>query len=362
MNHRERFLTACSFREPDRVPRHASLAPAVLATFREMTGSADPAAHWEWDIAHVGFLPPDPAPDLHDRFGHYFTDVEHEWVLDWHHRDYPPEWGVATRPAHLYHLSAPVAPLASIESASVLEDYPWPDYIGEWRHDHLEEEIEQLKGQGYPVDAHIGWIFQTAWTLRSEVGLFEDFYDNQELAGALLDRITQIRVAQAVRLAEAGVDAISLNDDIGSQRGMIISPAMWRRWLKPRMQTVIDAIRRVNPSILFRYHSDGNYAAVIPELIAMGVSTLRTVQPEAMDPVAIKRRYGRQIVLEGTIGLQGVLMHGTPVEVRRMIAAQCEGLKPGGAWVAAPGNTVTPDVPWENLEAMFDALEKCSSY
>ncbi len=362
MDHRQRLLTAFRFREPDRAPRYASLAPALVETFRRETGQSDPASYWDWDVAQVAFLPPDPLPDLQARFGRYYAGLETEWLLSWEHRDFPPEWGVATRPAHLFHLSAPVAPLRHLGSLAELEAYPWPDYAGEWRHEHLEAEVARLHGTGCFVDAHIGWIFQTAWTLRTEVGLFEDMHDRPELAEALLERITAVRVAQAERLAAAGVDSISMNDDIGSQRGMILSPAMWRRWLAPRMAAVIGAVRRINPAILFRYHSDGDYRPVIPDLIRMGVSSLRTVQPEAMDVFAIKRQYGRQIALEGTIGLQEELMHGTADDVRRMVRAQCQGLMPGGGWVAAPGNTVTPDVPWENLVALFESLDRYSNY
>jgi uroporphyrinogen decarboxylase len=362
LNHRERMLAALRLQQPDRVPRYARLAPAVAEMFRRETGQPDPAAHWDWDVAQVAFHPPEPLPNLEARYGRYYAELDSEWLLSWEHRDFPPEWGVATRPAHLYHLSAPVAPLRNLGSLGELEAYPWPDYLREWRHDHLERDVARLHDAGYYVDAHIGWIFQTAWTLRTEVGLFVDMHDRPELADALLARITAIRVAQAERLAAAGVDSISLNDDIGSQRGMILSPTMWRRWLAPRMAAVIQAIRRVNPAVLFRYHSDGDYRPVIPDLIRMGVSSLVTVQPEAMDVYAIKRQYGRQIALEGTIGLQGDLMHGSPDDVRRMVRAQCQGLAPGGGWVAAPSNTVTPDVPWENLAALFESLDRYGSY
>lgn len=362
MNHRERVFAVMARGVPDRVPRLASLTPAVREAFRKLTGSDDPATYWDWDFAGVGFRRPNPLPDLHDRFGRFFQDRGHEWLLDWERPDFPPEWGVATRPAHMFHLSAPVPPMIHFTEASDLADYPFPDYVGEWQHDHLEGDIQHYKDQGYPVSAFIGWIFQTGWSLRSEVRLFEDFYDNPVFASALLDRITEIRIAQAVRLVEAGVDAISMNDDIGAQKSMIISPKMWRRWLKPRMGALIDAIRAVNPDVHFRYHSDGYYVPVIPDLIEMGVTSLRTVQVECMDIYEIKRQYGQDICLEGTIGLQSELKDGTPDEVRAMVKAQCEGMMPGGGWVASPGNGITPDIPIENLAAMFEALDEYSWY
>jgi uroporphyrinogen decarboxylase len=143
---------------------------------------------------------------------------------------------------------------------------------------------------------------------------------------------------------------------------MIMSPAMWRRWLKGYMAEVIAAIRRVNPEIRFRYHSDGLLTPVIDDLIEIGVASLITVQPESMDVFEIKRRFGERICLEGTFGLQGAFMRGTPDEVWRMVKAQCAGLMPGGGWIASPGNGITPDVPWENLVAFFGALDKYGCY
>jgi uroporphyrinogen decarboxylase len=362
MSHRERVLTTLSHREPDRVPRNATLTPYVLEEFGRRTGKTDPAQHWDWDLANVGFRRPDPLPDLKARFGRFFQDCDCEWILAWETNEYPPEWGVATRPAHYYHLAAPLAPMAAFSSVGEIEAYPFPDYLDEWGHDHLEADVRRLQQAGYPVNASIGWIFQTAWTLRTRERLFIDFYDNPEFARTLLRRITDIRKAQAVRFAEAGVDTISINDDIGTQESMIMSPAMWRQWLKPYMAEVIAAIHRVNPEIRFRYHSDGLLTPVIDDLIAIGVASLITVQPESMDVYEIKRRFGERICLEGTFGLQGAFMRGTADEVTGIVQAQCKGLMPGGGWIASPGNGITPDVPWENLVAFFEALDRYGGY
>ena len=362
MNHRERVLTTLEHREPDRVPRYANLDRPVVEEFQRRTGAESPADYWDYDLRGVGFRPPDPLPDLIERFGRYHAHRGPGWVLSWDLRTYPVEWGVGTRPSGFYHIAAPQPPMELLTTVAEVEAFPFPDYMGEWRHDHLESETQRLKDEGYPVSASAGWIFQTGWTLRSEVQLFTDFFENPEFADCLLSRITEIRIAQAVRLAQAGVDIISLNDDIGSQKGMILSPAMWRQWLKPRMAALIDAIHAVDPGIHFRYHSDGNYVPVIEDLIDMGVSGLITVQPEANDVYEIKRRYGDRISIDGTIGLQSELRNGTPEEVRAKVKAQCEGLMPGGGWLASPGNGVTPDISFDNIAAMFEALDEFGRY
>ena len=361
MNHRERVLTTFAHHEPDRVPRSISLTPEVYEEFRRRTGYDDPATYWDLDFAGVGFRRPEPLPDLKAIFGRFFEKLDYEWSLDWD-TDYPPEWGVATRPAHFLHFSAPIAPMASFTSVAQLAEYPFPDYLRDWRHDHLESEVKRLKDAGYAVTGGIGWIFQTTWTMRSREKLFIDFYDNPEFADALLTKVTDIRIQQAIRLTESGVDMLSLADDIGTQSSMIMSPAMWRKWIKPHMAALIAASRRVNPKVHFRYHSDGWFVPVIPDLIEIGVSSLITVQPESMDVFEIKRRFGRDLVLEGTIGCQSELMQGTPDEVRHMVKAQCAGLMPGGGFVAASANGVEPDVPWENLVALFEALDEYGRY
>ena len=361
MNHRERVLTTLSHREPDRVPRADGLTQSVVEEFRRRTGQDDPGKYWGWDIASsVGFRPPQPLPDLNATFGRYYAHLDYEWVFDWN--EYPPEWGVATRRAHFYHFSVPIAPIAHFSSVAELEEYPFPNYLRDWRHDHLEREVMRLKAEGYPVDGTLGWIFQTAWSMRSRERLLLDFYDNPEFLASLLDRITEIRIGQAIRLAESGVDMVSFKDDIGTQRSMIMSLEMWRKWLKPRMAAVIQAAKRVNPAIHFRYHSDGMITPLIPDLIKIGVDSLITVQPESMDIYDIKRRFGEDICLEGTIGCQSELMRGTPDQVRAMVKAQCEGLMPGGGFIASPSNGVEPDVPFENLVALYEALDDYGRY
>jgi uroporphyrinogen decarboxylase len=155
---------------------------------------------------------------------------------------------------------------------------------------------------------------------------------------------------------------LSFNDDIGTQQSMIMSLKMWREWLKPRMADVIQAAKRVNPRIYFRYHSDGMITPLIPDLIEIGVDSLITVQPESTDIYDVKRRFGEDICMEGTIGCQSELMRGTPDEVRSMVKAQCEGLMSGGGFIASPANMVGPDAPFEDLIALYEALDDLGRY
>jgi uroporphyrinogen decarboxylase len=176
------------------------------------------------------------------------------------------------------------------------------------------------------------------------------------MAETLLERITKLRIFQAQTYAQVGVDILALGDDIAMQRGMIMSPRMWRKWFKPRLIRVIDAARAVNPDILVWYHTDGDCRVVIPELIEAGVDILNPVQPECLDPAEIKSLYGDRLAFSGTIGTQTTMPFGTPKEVKAVIKERIATVGRGGGLLLAPTHVLEPDVPWENVLAFIEAV------
>ena len=138
---------------------------------------------------------------------------------------------------------------------------------------------------------------------------------------------------------------------------MILSPEVWRKWLKPRLRRAIQAAKQVNPDVICYYHSDGNIEAVVPDLIETGVEILNPIQPECMDPLAIKKRYGKELTLWGTIGTQRLMPFGTPREVKSTVESMIRELGYNGGLVIAPTHILEPEVPWENILALVDAIE-----
>ncbi|MHB0878096.1 MAG: uroporphyrinogen decarboxylase family protein, partial [Anaerolineae bacterium] len=205
-----------------------------------------------------------------------------------------------------------------------------------WRHEDLAMQVAEIHGEGIAAVGQMSQtVFELSWALRGMGALLTDFHLNPELAAALLDQITEIRCFQAQRFAKAGVDVLRLGDDIGTERGLLMSPGMWRRWLKPRLRSVIESARLVNPAIPIKYHSDGNVEAVIADLIEVGVTILNPVQPECMDPVKLKQDYGRDLAFWGTIGVQSTMPLGSPADVRRSVQHMVETVGAGGGGVRA---------------------------
>jgi len=181
--------------------------------------------------------------------------------------------------------------------------------------------------------------------------------NNAEFADRLLDIIEAKVISHVRRSASAGGDLLLLGDDIATQRGMMMSPAVWRRFLKPRLARVIATARAIKPDIHALYHSDGDCFAVLDELVEVGVDVLNPVQPECVDPAAIRRRFGRRLAFWGTIGTQTTMPFATPAEVARTVRRNLETLGRTGGLVISPTHTLEPEVPWENIEAFVAACQ-----
>jgi len=185
---------------------------------------------------------------------------------------------------------------------------------------------------------------------------------NEEYAECLLDRIAELQKFRAKRFALAGVDVILIGDDVGMQDRMLMSPATWRKWLKPRTAAIIAAAREVKPDVVFFYHSDGFIEPIIPELSEIGIDVLNPLQPECMDPAVIKERYGDRLAFWGTVGIQNTLPFGTPEDVEAEVKLRIETVGKGGGLYLSPTHVIAPEVPYENLFALVKAAKKYGQY
>ena len=111
--------------------------------------------------------------------------------------------------------------------------------------------------------------------------MLADFIEEEELVSDLLDRITDFHVELAKRYIQLGVNCGRTVDDYGSQIGMIMSPPMWRKYIKPRLARIIAVYRNAGLPVI--HHSCGNITPIIEDLIEIGVNVLNPVQPNVMD-------------------------------------------------------------------------------
>ena len=351
MSPRERLLTTLSIKKPDRVPKDAWFTPYIIQEFEQHTGAGDPAEYYGFEHRYVSFA----ATKVKYDFSKYLPD------------DLPPntsinEWGEANVPGNFYHFTQYIQPLASLNTVQELIEYPWPDIKEDYRHTHLEDAVKSLHAKDYFVigsTGHMGW--EKACYMRGILNICRDLMINQDFATYLLDKLCDFFCFMSRRFAEAGVDMIWLSEDLGMQNQLMISPEMYRKWVKPRTRKVIDAAKKVNPDIYVAQHHCGYVEPIIGDFIEIGVNALHPIQPESMDPLRIKRKFGDVLTLWGTVGAQSVMPFGTPEEVRKTVLENIKNLGYNGGFWIAPSQTLEPDVPWENVAAFFDAVEEFGS-
>jgi uroporphyrinogen decarboxylase len=329
-------------------------SPAILDLFRKNTGAEDPAEYFGFEVRRIKPLPAKASGDS----SRYIPVVPPGARLD--------EWGVCWVPGSAYHFERMVHPLARFSTVTDVEGYPFPDLVAPGRFANYREEVQRLQKAGYAVVGDCcplgGTVLWPAYKLRGMQALLTDMLMNEGFASALLERVTEISAGLAAHLATMDVDIIFIADDFGTQRGLLVSLAMWRRWFKERLARVISAAKAVNPRVLMAFHSDGAIESLIPELVEIGVDVLNPVQPECMEPAQLKARFGDHLAFWGTVGTQTTLPFGTPDDVRAVVRERIRTVGRGGGLLLAPTHMVEPEVPWENILAFIQAIDEFGVY
>jgi uroporphyrinogen decarboxylase len=221
--------------------------------------------------------------------------------------------------------------------------------------ENYADTIQQLKDQQYFVSGGISNPYKTAWMLRGMDNVLADYLINREFLEALYDRLYALATEQCLRMTRAGVDMIKITGDIAMQDRIIMGPDTWREVDKPRMAALVAACREVNPDLYVYIHSDGNVTDLMDDLVEIGFDVINPIQPECMDPVAVKERYGDRITMHGGVSIQQTLPKGTTGEVRAEIEELIRKCGYNGGLVVFPSNVLQPDTPLENIQACFYA-------
>lgn len=355
MTNRENIIRALRRDNPEKVPFEFTPSAAIGAKLKELTGTYEYWKYFGIPMRFVGLHPTKKKTD----FSKYFKNLPQNAVP----QSWSYEWGVMGVEGDAANYQEMLHPMAHFESLEEIEQYPFPDYNEDYRWEGLEQRVREIIADDLIVIAGMQTtIFETAWYLRGMDNFLVDMMTNEEFAGALMDKITDIRVEMAKRYAKAGVDILELGDDVATQLDMMMNPEIWRNQIKPRLARVVKAAKSVKPDILVFYHGDGNMQKIIPDMIEIGIDVLNPIQPECMDPVEIKKLYGDRLSFWGTLGTQTTMPFGTPEDVRETCRVLIEKVGKGGGLVLAPTHVVEPDVPVENLLAFIEAVKKYGKY
>jgi uroporphyrinogen decarboxylase len=284
------------------------------------------------------------------------TRLIDDWGVTWEQRPGVPYYEVVDVP--LRH--------ALVDD---LERYPWPDLAHPDRFAGLAEEAKALHEHTPYAIVALGYltIFEHVQLLRGLEAWLTDLAADPEFAHAILRKLTDVMIVGLDKYLEAVgpyTDLITFSDDLGSQRAPLISPKMYRWIIKPYQAEVIAAIKARTKAKVF-FHSCGNVYPLIGDLIEIGVDVLNPIQVSAGemgDTARLKREFGDKIAFCGAIDTQWVLPHGSTADVRAEVRRRIRDLAPGGGYILAAVHCIQPDVPPENVLAMFDEAMVAGRY
>ncbi len=326
--------------------------------------------HKESDIIpyEIGFTIP-----LRKKLAKYFGDPDFESKIDNHiktigyakaHKEiegkpehYIDMWGV------IWNRSGPDKDIGVVEN-QILKgldatefDYPAINF------DELGVRLEQFISENKDTFNifSIGFsLFERAWTLRGMENLLIDMIMNPDFVHRLLDRICDFNVKLVEFAVQYDIDGIYFGDDWGQQRGLIMGPAMWREFIKPRLKRAYSSVRNGGKYVF--QHSCGDIGEIFSDVIECGLHCYQTFQPEIYNIENVKAEFGNDLSFWGAISTQGMLPFETPDGVRRETSRIMQVLGKGGGYIASPTHGVPYDVPEENIEALLDVFRNQNKY
>ena len=333
---RENFLRALEFRYPQWIPVRTRILPATWYKYRDelhllvsdhgTVFSGPDAQVTDYESVPVAF-----------RKGEYVRD---NWGCLW----YAAQHGLLGRV-----LEHPLADWGSLE-AYVAPDPLHKTDFGEQDWQSVRKQMSEDCHYGRVTEGSGGRLFDLLYALRGYENLMVDFASGAPQLPELIDLVLKQKMKLVALWSEIGVDLMSFHGDIGTQRGLMISPEHFREYIKPMYKQIFSACRRAGAHVF--YSCDGNILEIVDDLIECGV-TLHDPQYGAHTLQGIKDAYGGKICVAVDLDQQHILPFGTVQEVRDLVRSVVDALaRPeGGLMIYAE---IQPTYPltfgiWERM-------------
>ncbi len=333
MTRRERVVKALNFEQPDVCPWHIGMTIPL----REKVAK------------HYG------TNDLADVLGNHLAGASHEPADAW--REVRPgfwrdEFGVVRDRTIDQDIGNPCEYV--INDPSDLARFEWPHPASKERVANYEAFFSRRQDRFTLGDVGFS-LFERAWTMRGMERLYMDMLDRPRFVHEFLDAICDWNIQAVDKMLEYPFDAIEFGDDWGSQRGLLMGPALWREFVKPRIARMYKRVRDAGRYVFI--HSCGDVDELFDELVELGLNVFNPFQPEVMDTFALARKYKGKLAFFGGISTQRLLPYATPGEVASEVKRIVGGIGAGGGYIAAPAHATPKDVPLENFLAMIEVLQ-----
>ncbi|MFI5378549.1 MAG: uroporphyrinogen decarboxylase family protein [Tepidisphaerales bacterium] len=337
---RERVLAAIAHEPPDRTPRDFWAEPPTMNRLFAHVGHRDEEKLLRdlgIDLRHLNATEP---AEVHVADGIY----QNFWGERYVYRETP--WG----PFREDTLGA----LAGASTLAELEAFPFPtpDCL-----DYSRLGDSCRRHEPYALVYGFADVWQRPGLVRGWEQWFMDMIEHPEWVHFMSRKFTDFYRADYTRAAEVSggrIDIYLLISDLGSQHGPLISLDMFHEFVAPYLREMVQLIHGLGARVM--YHSCGAIHPFIEELIGLGIDILDPIQPAApeMTPQRLKDEFGGRLTFHGGIDMQQLLPHGTPEQVASTVRHYCDTLGSGGGYILGPAHLFQPDVPPENILAVYD--------
>ncbi len=241
-----------------------------------------------------------------------------------------------------------------IVSRTDLDKYQFPG-IDEIGYERIREGKKNLP-PGMGIVGQYGDIFTMTWEMMGFEGFSMAVYEEPDLVYDLNQRLGEIVLSMFEKMAaNPAIDALWYSDDIAYATGLMVSPAILRRYFFPWLKKIGDMSRAAGKPLIF--HTDGVLYDVMEEIIGCGVDALHPIEPKAMELAEVKRRYGDRLCLIGHVDVD-MLARGTEEQVRAQVRKNIAAAWNGTGYCAGSGNSIPEYVKYENYIAMLDEVTK----
>jgi uroporphyrinogen decarboxylase len=382
MSQRQRVLTALEHKEPDRVPSSIWCTLDGYKLIRKNFGLEIKddypvgSTTWTQDVS--------VEEDVVEKLGadlirisvstpgtKGFQKTDEGFLVD--------EWGVVRKRVEFKGGSYLEITEYPLENATVkdIEDYSWPDPNDPAVVDGLRERAKWLRNNtpfAILLQCGRGGIFEQAKYMRGYAKIFEDFIIEPEFVHALFKKLLEIeKEFNRVGIEAAGefVDIVRLSpEDLASEKQTFCSPSMFNEMIYPYYKECIDYVKTIfnekNPNGKIQFHSCGAVSYPFMEaLLAAGMEVYDALEVKVREeskPVCFKKRYGNRLAFLGGIDVQWTLPQGSPEDVRNEVGERIKEMAPGGGYILSSAHRIQPDIPFENIVAMYEAVKEFGKY
>ena len=355
LSSKERVLTAFARQEPDRVPINYLSNPGIDRRLKN----------------HFG-LAADDHEGLRQALGVDFRTINAPYVGARLHAEVPgrrvdPCWGVRTR--WVEHESGGYWDYCDfpLRDATLEQVEAWPmPSPDDYDYDRAVDLCRQYADYAIVTGgAGLPDVINATGMIRNMEQVMIDLITDDPVFLRYVERKSEILLEvtrRTLEAAEGAIDVLWMGEDLGTKRGPLISPKLYRKHIKP--WHVKFAALGSTYDIPVVIHSCGSSSWAFDDFVDIGISVVDTLQPEAknMAPAYLKERYGDRLAFHGCISTAGVLASGSVDDVVADVRETLAVMMPGGGYALSPTHQIQDNSPTENVVAMYEAAQRYGRY